>query len=348
MKGSHLYCLLFTILGVVQYGVVASGSKSSVEDQQDVLCPVPEDIFPCVCGVNDNNTLDIDCSKVVYEDELANVFRSYFPNPNFRRFTIKFNYYLQTLRDGALGNTTYTEFFFTESVLEVVEKNALSGSFHTATYLNFYSTKLQSFPFDDISSFTKLVTLDLRFNYFHEFPNISSVTLKTLALGGNSFDHLPTEAFVNTPSVSSINVYLGKLWNISSGTFSGLPYLESVDLSFNFLKHIPEAAVEVTTPTYINLNYNMISSVEVDAFLGVTGGSIDLHSNQLKEIQEAVWRPLLQYKVQLDLSKNPLECGCELAWLVLSDTFLHQVNENTTCADGRLVVDLDPADYEPC
>lgn len=45
---------------------------------------------------------------------------------------------------------------------------------------------------------------------------------------------------------------------------------------------------------------------------------------------------------------NPLLCGCDIAWLVRNHTLLEAVDVYTTCADGRLLASLDPADYDHC
>ena len=42
---------------------------------------------------------------------------------------------------------------------------------------------------------------------------------------------------------------------------------------------------------------------------------------------------------------NPLECGCDLAWLISRPDYLSKLYGVETCADGTLLTDLDPDFY---
>ena len=42
---------------------------------------------------------------------------------------------------------------------------------------------------------------------------------------------------------------------------------------------------------------------------------------------------------------NPLECGCDLAWIVAKPLYLSKLDGSETCTDGTLLTDLDPAFY---
>ncbi|XP_045106566.1 oplophorus-luciferin 2-monooxygenase non-catalytic subunit-like [Portunus trituberculatus] len=101
-------------------------------------------------------------------------------------------------------------------------------------------------------------------------------------------------------------------------------------------------------PAYLTFYDNNIDSVEVDTFKGVQAPShIAMDGNDLTTLQEAVWQPVLARGVTVGLEGNPLSCGCDIAWLVRDPTLLTGT-QGARCADGRLLTDLDPADFDIC
>lgn len=108
------YYLLLQVLGsVAGYTNVDVVTVRATEDPGDLPCPDEQDIYPCVCYINAHFVMDLECSAVVSEEQLARVFSIHFPFPDFRQLTIYNNTYLQALRAGALGNATFYEFHIT-------------------------------------------------------------------------------------------------------------------------------------------------------------------------------------------------------------------------------------------
>lgn len=175
--------------------------------QRQPTCPDASDIFPCVCTVYDEVNMDMTCSEVTSEFELAQVFSAYFPDPNFTYLRLEDNNNLQVLRDGALGTTTYVHIHITGGVLTEVEENALSGSFATLETLVLNYNSISTFPFHTLSSFTALKSLDMDNNQLQAFPQLVSSTLEYLDLGGNPMEDLPPEAFTNTPTLQQVYLY---------------------------------------------------------------------------------------------------------------------------------------------
>lgn len=169
-------------------------------------CPIPEDILPCTCTGDENGTMDMDCSHVVSEDELERVFSSFFPYTMFRNFTVVDNTYLKTLRNQALGIASFTGVYIMNSVLEVVEPDALSSSFATARVVNMQNNSISSFPFETLPSFTSLLELGLSDNSL-TFPALESETLLVLDLSNNQIQNVAATAFLDVPEISEI--YLG-------------------------------------------------------------------------------------------------------------------------------------------
>ncbi|XP_071551793.1 oplophorus-luciferin 2-monooxygenase non-catalytic subunit-like [Panulirus ornatus] len=342
----HSYCFLFILLFSVSVAATVA-SRTPEEDLLYLPCPNPLDILPCVCSVDNETHMNMDCSDVASEEELAHVFTAYFPFFTFDRLIIKGNMYLKVLRAGDLGNASFHEFHISDGVLEVVEEMALIGSISTATIMYFNSNQLTGFLFEHLYLFTRLQYLDISFNCIQEYPFIYSQTLTYLDLSGNLFGHLPYIAFKNLPSLVFVYLDMLAIQEIEPGTFSGFESLQLVSLSHNLLTRLPEGALEVSRPlALLGLSYNNIGDVAVNAFSGFANSVLYLNENALTELEEQVWRPLLEENNYLHLRSNPLTCGCDIAWIMLNTTLLSLVSVDTTCASGETLVNLDPSYYE--
>lgn len=207
MEFSCLYWCLLVLLSVSQCNWVRAAAQSPlIGPHEEVACPDADDIFPCVCTHAVDGFLDMNCSSVTSEDELAGVFQANFPTAAFRRLTIFGNSHLQVLKSDALGSATFQEFWITDGILELVEDNALIGSSSTAIHMVFNFNMLVLFPFSDLQFFTQLKSLDLRHNDLSGFPEVASTTLQVLYLSHNPLSSLPVTAFTNTPALVDIHL----------------------------------------------------------------------------------------------------------------------------------------------
>ncbi|XP_071546868.1 oplophorus-luciferin 2-monooxygenase non-catalytic subunit-like [Panulirus ornatus] len=315
----------------------------------DKPCPSDASIHPCTCVADDQLNVDVDCSAVTGEDELREIFQNNFPSTHCRRLTIYENQNLGTLREGDLGTATFQEIWITEGALTTVQPNALSESFSTAKYLVFNYNSISEFPFSQLSSFTNLLSLDLRHNNLKGFPGLNSTTLQSLYFTKNPLGHLPVDAFVNTPALSDIQLSQTGIHDLESGTFSGLPNLRNVALGGNHLTSLRENSVEFDNRKgLVDVGCNDIHTVAANAFPGLIKGWVYIHHNHLTELAESAWWTLLNNGGYVDAFDNPLQCGCDVAWLVRNSTLLHEVDIYTTCANGVPLRSLDPADYRDC
>ncbi|XP_045605180.1 oplophorus-luciferin 2-monooxygenase non-catalytic subunit [Procambarus clarkii] len=325
------------------------------EDKQEPRnrpCPDVDVIAPCVCTFNDQDTyfLDLDCSKVESEEQLTTIMSSTFPFPNFRKLTIESNYNLAVLRRDALGSATFQEFYITDGVLTEVETGALSSSSSTAISMHFENNDIAVFPWGELSSFTALVDLDVSSNSISTFPALISHSLKYLDLSNNSLGLVPDTAFKGASVIEEIYLNDVNMLEIVPGTFSGLHQLSTVSLNNNQLTEVPEGSIQFTVTsryTDVFLSENKISTIAVNAISGVTHGSdIYLESNQLTDLFEDVWSPLLAKGARLHAQENPLDCGCGIAWIMLNSSILALIDDSTTCSDGELLVNLSPEIFE--
>lgn len=183
------------------------GTLASREGVSILPCPNPQDILPCVCSGEDQYSMDMDCSQVENEDQLARVFSANFPLTQFRQLNIKSNTNLKIIRKGDLGVVSFQQIQFTDGVLEEVQEEALSHSYSSLTYIHIYQNELSKFPFSELSLFTSLAYLNLFGNKFDQFPVMESNSLTEIELAVNLISEIPVGGFRNLPNIEAIDIH---------------------------------------------------------------------------------------------------------------------------------------------
>lgn len=201
------------------------GGDSEKGVASEALCPEPQDIFPCICSNTSLSSMKMDCSEVLNEDVLMQVFSAFFPVTEFNELVIADNDYLSILPNGVFGDVSFRIVSIHGGVLEVIEEAALSSSFSTAERLMFYRNTISSFPFHVLSSFTNLKTLSLADNSLQELPDLSSATLEHLYLDNNPLGQVAATTFANTPALSVIYLQETGLREIVPGMLFPLEYI---------------------------------------------------------------------------------------------------------------------------
>ncbi|CAL4122259.1 unnamed protein product, partial [Meganyctiphanes norvegica] len=295
-------------------------------------CPDAEDIAPCVCTyVSEDNAMDLDCSAVESEDQLKQIFKSYFPFKNFVLFIMHGNNSITVLEAGVFNGISFESIIIYNTNLEVIELQALDSCYETAWEIDVSNNMITSFPFDELSQFSKLSHFRIKKNSLSMIPAdaFNGLTaLELLYLDGNHANIVGT--FKHLPSLSWIG--------LSSNDYS----LTNYTIPTNFIK------TGSSDLGYIDLHGNNIVSVEPDAFDIVEGLHIHMEHNALSTLDEATWRPYLEAQVHLWAADNPLVCGCDIAWLFGEDQLLEHVSTSTTCTDGERLQDLDPKIFDLC
>ncbi|XP_068241563.1 oplophorus-luciferin 2-monooxygenase non-catalytic subunit-like [Palaemon carinicauda] len=322
-------------------------SEVSIKAPGDIPCPYPGDIEPCICTVNDDYSMDMDCSKIRSEEDLQHAFSKKFPFYKFRKLIIENNDNFRVLGEGALGNASFEEININNCALNEIELHALHHSRGTLESLRLNDNKLWSFPSFDLTQFPKLSYFSAQRNSFTVFPELVSYSLKTLFLDGNNFEHLLSESTTKgLPSLEIISLQNCSLTELSPESFSSNIHLSAVNLGFNSLTHLQYGTVNLSGPnSQLSLHSNKITHLPKGSFSGVKM-IMDVRDNFLEELEEAVWRPLLEDNVSLTLEGNPFVCGCDIAWLIVNQNLLDKVADRPTCHDGEAFIDLDPHIYE--
>ncbi|CAL4131232.1 unnamed protein product [Meganyctiphanes norvegica] len=324
--------------------------KGMTTTDNPTICPDESDIKPCTCIVDITNSLILDCSKVADEDELTQVFKSYFPQPNFKTFLMRENKKVKHLTSNIFGDVSFKVISMQKGGLKHVSYHTFNNSFETLEYLDLSSNHLADIPWFGLHNYTSLNGLHLASNNITSVPSFYCKTLSEIYLGNNSLTGLQTDVFQHLKHLEHFEMDLAGLTDIVQGTFADMSHLFSIHLFYNDLTHVPEGTFATSSKKlqYIYLSYNKITTVEPDAFPALPLLEVWLRDNQLVDVEEVVWRPLLEAGGFLRVKGNPLLCGCDVAWLVRNQTLMSMVDDAACENSDSSLYSLDPEDYKDC
>ena len=140
-------------------------SKSSdVEaSPKNYPCPEATDIDPCICTVDTEGFLYMDCSSVLSNEELNNVFTNEFPVNKFEEFRLTNNDYFTQLQVNCFGNVTFSRIWISNTNIDFVSSFALASSAERLNYIHIFGGFLtdQQFPFIYLDTYTNLTHLEV-------------------------------------------------------------------------------------------------------------------------------------------------------------------------------------------
>ncbi|CAL4232927.1 unnamed protein product, partial [Meganyctiphanes norvegica] len=144
--------------------------------------------------------MDINCSAVESEEQLKQIFKADFPFKNFKKFTFHNNTNMKVLEAGVFNNISFEIIDIKLNSLEVIELEALDSCYERATNIDLRRNRITSFPFDELSHFSKLLNFDISNNLLSSIPadafnGLTTLeTLQVIANGANivgTFQDLP-------------------------------------------------------------------------------------------------------------------------------------------------------------
>ncbi|KAK8723100.1 hypothetical protein OTU49_011844 [Cherax quadricarinatus] len=343
------------VLSVVTLAFTISESKDYIPQPRAWPCPNSTDILPCTCTSTQETDLKIDCSLVKSNDELARVFQSVFPFSEFLELNIEQNpndpaYNLNAIEPNVFNGLSFERIIIRGTKLTAVEEQAFTDSYNYLNYLNLANNQLNRFPFETLSNYIRLSSLVLDDNEFSELPSITSSSLQSISVSGNphmKFDS-PT-LFEGAPLLSRISLARNNIINSTVGLLAPLNYSAIIDLSGNELTFIDENTFKPPGDTLLQiiLDHNKIKDIRHDAVHGLMKTAhFSMTGNQMTSISKDVWKTIFDQLPNgaVDLSDNPLLCGCDMAWLFIEEgnTYLNLLTDTTKCYDGTQVRYLDP------
>jgi len=289
-------------------------------------CPDAEDISPCGCMAFTNGDLVLDCSKVTSDEQLAGVFQHYFPVTNFNSFLMLDNTYITNI-----GND-FNEVSFQDLTLNYVPNLLHVSNFlfesskNTLGQIYIFNSKLseETFPIWEIDRLSNLFALQIHQSHFKALPQLNSKTLKVFEVTDANVSALHPETFHGTSKVSTINLHGNQIERIEAKTFRLKDGGNTIDIGDNIIGEIAHKA-------FVLPGTNESLSLE-----------LRMYNNRLTTLDEDVFGPVFPYVTRFSIQGNPLECGCDLVWLMSSPAYWSTVTYySPSCADGRLLADLD-------
>lgn len=128
-----------------------------------------------------------------------------------------------------------------------------------------------------------------------------------------------------------------------------LTRLNQLSLSFNKLETLaPKTFSNLPNLSILNLGNNLFEEIAED-FSGLSANTqILLHNNNFRILSESTFRNFVERVMKIplatgliDLDNNPLECGCDVKWIV-SELKATGVMRNARCANGIPLAEVDP------
>ncbi|KAL3095408.1 hypothetical protein niasHS_007507 [Heterodera schachtii] len=109
-----------------------------------------------------------------------------------------------------------------------------------------------------------------------------------------------------------------RIEHLSGDSLARFPQLIKLDLSHNLLRHIRSGTfVPLSVLSTLILAFNRIQCLHNGAFDGLSQLRVlSLHQNDLSQLSEATFVPLLANLSHIALSANPFWCDCQMNWAI--------------------------------
>ncbi|XP_052084445.1 slit homolog 1 protein-like [Mytilus californianus] len=209
-----------------------------------------------------------------------------------------------------------------------LEENILSKfpkCFNNTTLksLNLRSNIIATMKGNRTKDLQSLERLDLSFNQFDSFDNVSFINMTSLSDLNLSFNiisgDLSADVFRGTENLTILNLKKNYISNIEKFfSFHRTKTITHLDLSFNTISQINALMSHESNNQSdhllreLNLEHGYILNISRDAFLGFLNlRQVNLRNNMLRTIQPFN----IAYKTEFLLQNNPLLCNCNMSWL---------------------------------
>eukprot|EP00092_Neocalanus_flemingeri_P020556 GFUD01022269.1.p1 GENE.GFUD01022269.1~~GFUD01022269.1.p1 ORF type:complete len:511 (+),score=90.91 GFUD01022269.1:17-1549(+) len=361
-----LFSILCFIFGDLQDQVPLLSSFELV-NLKSCPFPVPKNIEPCSCKVDEKHEILLICNLDQDMDaellhRLSNAFAC---KKEVHLFDINLNghRWMTDFSPELLGQFKLTKFHLSNFAFIAgdILAGAFNGSLFSLTEFHIETSEEGSNHWNrgviETGAFSKLQALNkvslgnsfgkLNTKAFFELPSLQQLTvdnqsisaiesealydlpgLKVLNLSNQSITSLPPRAFSNLPNLTELNLSLNMIKQVQDNTFYNLPSLINLDLSKNTkLCHIGNMFSHLRNPNLV----------------------VNLAENNVKVLLEDSFKPFIETvtenngKGHIDMALTPMQCACDVKWLVTSNFEWTGIIQNSSCNDGSTLEEVDGA-----
>ncbi|KAK2723910.1 hypothetical protein QYM36_002311, partial [Artemia franciscana] len=272
-------------------------------------CPWGSDLeelhSACVCSINNNDELSLQCSNVEFP-VLITVLRDF---PGLIDVLYISNSSIPELPNGIFRQLTIHNLQLSRCGLKEIEEGAFQGQDESLKNLNLQDNLLTAVPTRAIKELSELLMLDLSSNKImliedDAFTGLSLLTLKlaenNLTISRNAFRGLDD-------SLKNLNLKGTRQREIPEAV-RALSSLAFLDLAQNNIRKLdPQVLSQLDSLTALNLERNIIQSFDPDTFDGIndTLSSLSLLNNLITIYPVDIFSTLGNLKV-LDIGFNLL------------------------------------------
>ncbi|XP_050731153.1 oplophorus-luciferin 2-monooxygenase non-catalytic subunit-like [Eriocheir sinensis] len=346
---------MLTLLLLCAATLTQAASEAFVaEPKNDFPCPNALDISPCVCTQVDLK-LNLDCSRVSDDAQLAEVFQANFPFNNFSMLTIFANPEEPRINILDLGldifqDVTFANIYISHTNLEYIYPTAFDKSAPRLETLIVTDSFLVLFPFDLVDYAPHLTDLRVFKNSLIHMSEMSSDTLTHLDVAYNPGLQYGDHALKNLPNLEYFVANNIELDHVGENAFFENTKLVYLDLSNNKLETLYAGSLKFKSPIEtIYLNDNNIHTVEVGAIEGLGNGyetKLFMQNNFVESLDQKVWEPVFDSVAgklrTFVFDGNPFECSCNILWLVSNDDHRSTIARGTICENTETdILDVD-------
>ncbi len=208
-----------------------------------------------------------------------------------------------------------------------------------------------SFAPNFLTGADKLNTVKLfGYNYDDQPLPESMPSMRLLSLESPNLSHLTPNNLPNMPSLQILQIDSSNVETLTAGILDKYPILEELYFSNGYLETVELGFFPSQHATYVYMPNNRIHSIDLSSLNPSNFSTIfvDLENNAITQLIEQNFRPFVESVLDtglynwgmINLLNNPLECSCDVKWLVSDVKGAHLFD--AVCPDGTLLSNLDP------
>lgn len=285
---------------------------------------------PCVCVVETNGVMLVDCSMAQDPNNLVHGFAVAPPPPpppSNKEIVVRLvvmSSELPALKDDSFGNVSFTHVHVKYNHgLGHVSENAFRSSRPSLSVLDVRNNNLTHFPLSNLNDFQQLQFLSVDDNGIDQVPNGVSrlASLVHLSASNNRISSLEPMAFTSMPNLQFLDLHSNRLtslpdqlgllpalrslvlWGnpittVPQGSLRGLQSLEYVDLSYTDIKDLRTGSLTTptTSPWFLSLQRTPVLEITGASFMNGTLPSwIDLRDTRIRSLDQSFFQSLLHH-----------------------------------------------------